>query len=165
SNKLYIANTDTSFPLLYGDFYSGILAVNGYLGVGRQAPSYPLHMASGAYCSVGGTWTNASSRALKENIENLSIGEAVETLTRLNPVKYNYKIDKADKHVGFIAEDVPDLVATTDRKGLSPMDITAVLTKVVQELKLENQKQQDLIQEQQKIISDLQERMAKLEKN
>ncbi len=164
SNKLYISNTDVSFPLIYGDFSSSIIAVNGKLGVGRQAPSYPIHMASGAYCSVGGTWTNASSRALKENIENLSIGEAVETLTKLNPVKYNYRVDKADKHVGFIAEDVPDLVASTDRKGLSPMDITAVLTKVVQELKRENQEQQDLIQEQQRIISGLQERMARLEK-
>jgi hypothetical protein len=72
-------------------------------------------------------------------------------------VKYNYKVDKADKHVGFIAEDVPDLVATADRKGLSPMDVTAVLTRVVQELQRENQ-------EYKKIISDLQERMAKLEK-
>ena len=35
--------------------------------------------------------------------------------------------------MGFIAEDVPDLVATKDRKGLSPMDIVAVLTKVLQE--------------------------------
>jgi hypothetical protein len=41
--------------------------------------------------------------------------------------------------VGFIAEDVPDLVSTKDRKGLSPMDIVAVLTKVVQELKAENE--------------------------
>ena len=50
-------------------------------------------------------------------------------------MEYNYKVDKGDKHVGFIAEDVPDLVATKDRKGLSPMDIVAVLTKVVQEQK------------------------------
>jgi len=37
--------------------------------------------------------------------------------------------------VGFATQtwDVPDLVATSDRKGLSPMDIVAVLTKVVQE--------------------------------
>lgn len=35
--------------------------------------------------------------------------------------------------MGFIAEDVPDLVATPNRKSLSPMDIVAVLTKVVQE--------------------------------
>ena len=33
---------------------------------------------------------------------------------------------------GFIAEDVPDLVATGDRKGLSSMEMTAVLVKVVQ---------------------------------
>ena len=41
--------------------------------------------------------------------------------------------DRGERHVGFIAEDVPELVATKDRKGLSPMDIVAVLTKVVQE--------------------------------
>lgn len=35
--------------------------------------------------------------------------------------------------MGFIAEDVPALVATRERKGLSAMDIVAVLTKVVQE--------------------------------
>ena len=34
---------------------------------------------------------------------------------------------------------MPELVATKDRKGLSPMDIVAVLTKVVQELKAENE--------------------------
>ena len=51
----------------------------------------------------------------------------------MNPVKYNYKADKAEKYVGFIAEEVPELVAMNDRKSLSPMDIVAVLTKVVQE--------------------------------
>src|SRR5208337_3229815 len=61
--------------------------------------------------------------------------EANNALDGLSPVKYNYKADKAEKHVGFIAEDVPALVATNDRKGLSPMDIVAVLTKVVQEQK------------------------------
>jgi len=156
SNKLYISNSAASSPLIYGEFNNNIVTVNGQLGIGVN-PSYPLHMSSGAYCSTGGTWTNASSRALKENIESLSAAEAMDALTKLNPVKYNYKVDKVDKHVGFIAEDVPDLVAAADRKGLSPMDITAVLTKVVQELRKENQ-------EYKKIISDLRERMAKLEK-
>jgi hypothetical protein len=35
--------------------------------------------------------------------------------------------------VGFIAEDVPALVATNGRDSLSTIDIVAVLTKVVQE--------------------------------
>ena len=117
-----------------------------------------ITMANGATLTAGGTWTNASSRSLKENIQILSTNEAVEALNELNPVKYNYKADKSEKHVGFIAEDVPTLVATKDRKGLSPMDITAVLTKVMQELKKENE-------EQKKIISELQERITRLEKN
>jgi Chaperone of endosialidase len=108
-----------------------------------------LHMASGASCSVGGVWTNSSSRELKDDIERISAGEAMEALAGLDPVKYHYKTDKTDAHVGFIAEDVPDLVATKDRKGMSPMDVTAVLTKVVQE--------------QQKVIAELRTRVETLE--
>ena len=118
-----------------GGGFSNLMTLKGstgYLGIGIS-PSYPLHMASGAYVTEGGVWTNASSRAYKENITELTTTEASEVLAKLDPVKYNYKIDASDKHVGFIAEDVPDLVATKDRKGLSPMDIVAVLTKVVQE--------------------------------
>ncbi len=209
SNKLYIANANTSTPLIYGEFDNGILAVNGKFGVGTQTPTYPmelkttgrnatfvlqrtdggainfvnatpaygqfgtgndypvrilvnqmwrmslntdnsLSMVNGASCTAGGVWTNASSRELKENIEGLTVDEAQEALAELSPVKYNYKADKAEKHVGFIAEDVPALVASKDRKSLSPMDVVAVLTKVVQE--------------QQKTIADLNSRIAKLEK-
>ena len=52
----------------------------------------------------------------------------------MNPVQYQYKSDDlGDQHVGFIAEDVPDLVATPGRKGVSALDLVAVLTKVLQE--------------------------------
>ena len=88
--------------------------------------------------------------------------EAVDALNKLNPVKYNYKIDETDIHVGFIAEDVPELVATAVRKGLSPMDITAVLTRVVQEQQKMIQEQQQVNQEYEKIISDLLERIARI---
>jgi hypothetical protein len=113
---------------------------SGFAGTGIPAPSHVLQVfapgTSGAYAySDGATWLTASSRAYKENINALTTEEADRTLEGLNPVKYNYKADKENKHVGFIAEDVPDLVATKDRKGLSPMDIVAVLTKVVQEQK------------------------------
>ncbi|MEG3972133.1 tail fiber domain-containing protein, partial [Microcoleus sp. T2B6] len=76
----------------------------------------------------------SSSRELKENIAELSGKEAVEALKNLNPVKFNFKAD-SDKnlHIGFIAEDVPELVATSDRKTLSPMDIVAVLTQALKE--------------------------------
>jgi hypothetical protein len=88
----------------------------------------------GAYTD-GHTWFNSSSRAYKENIRDFSVDEAMDTLKELSPVKFNYKVDSRETHVGFIAEDVPALVATSDRKGMSPMDVVAVLTKVVQEQK------------------------------
>lgn len=105
---------------------------SGNVGFGIT-PTFPLHMASGAHVTVGGVWTNASSRAYKENIQELSAEKAIETVKNLSPVVYNYKSEPDHTYVGFIAEDVPGLVAMQDRKSLSPMDVVAVLTKVVQE--------------------------------
>jgi hypothetical protein len=136
------------------------LQIDGKVGFGVSAvaAANKLEVDNGARLTTGGTWTNASSIHFKENIHALTTDEALETLTGLNPVKFNYKTEKEEEYVGFIAEEVPALVATNDRKGLSPMDIAAVLTKVVQE-------QQKSIEEQKKIISDLNKRIAQLEKD
>ena len=116
-----------------------------------------LSMRSGATCTTGGVWTSVSSREAKENIKDLTTDEAIDTLEGLNPVKFNYKVEKEEEYVGFIAEDVPELVAVKDRKHMNSMDVVAVLTKVVQE-------QQKLVQQQQKTIAELNERVAELEK-
>jgi len=133
---------------------------DGYVGISDDTPDYPLDMgtiAPGAYCTSGGVWHSASSREYKENIRNLTAEEAMATLVELNPVRFNYKVDKEDEYVGFISEDVPELVASKDRKGMTAMDIVAVLTKVAQE-------QQKAIQEQQKTISELKKEIAELKK-
>ena len=51
-------------------------------------------------------------------------------LRDLEPVTFKY-IDDDERRAGFIAEEAPDLVATSDRTSLSPMDIVAVLTRVL----------------------------------
>lgn len=136
---------------------SFVITDTGYVGFGKWGPSYPLHMASGAYVSSGGVWTNASSREYKTDIKQLTAEKAIDVLIELKPVEFTYKVDSREKHVGFIAEDVPELVATKDRKGMSSMDIVAVLTKVVQE-------QQKVVQEQREEIAGLSKRLAVLEK-
>ncbi len=114
-----------------------IIKNNGYIGVVKPTPTVATHAmqfgnANNAYLSSGGVWTNGSSRKTKENIKPLTSQTAQNTLDQLNPVTFNYKVSH-HSNVGFIAEDVPDIVAMPDRKSLSSMDIIAVLTKVAQD--------------------------------
>lgn len=126
-----VANMDGTVNPSGGNKF--LIDTNGNIGMGLTTPRFPLHMASGAHVTVGGVWTNASSRDLKENIQPVTTAQALKTLNGLQPMLYNYKVDKSEQYVGFIAEDVPELVATNDRKSLAAMDVVAVLTKVVQE--------------------------------
>jgi hypothetical protein len=128
----------------------GFIAVHmdGSLGGGFN-PAHPIHaQQTGARLTTGGVWTNASSRELKENIRSLDLSEARATLMSLEPVLYNYKVEADDTQVGFIAEDLPELVATPDRKTLAPGEIVGVLTRVVQE-------QQRTIDELSKALDEL----------
>ena len=88
----------------------------------------------------------------------------MEALEGLNPVKFNYKTNKDEDYMGFIAEDVPELVATKERKGVAPMDVVAVLTKVVREQQKLLKEQRRLAQEQQEAISQLKKEIEELKK-
>ena len=99
----------------------------------------------------------------KKDIRDLSVAAAEDAVAKLNPVTFEYKTMPDRHHVGFIAEDVPELVATKDRKGLSPMDVVAVLTKVVQQQQVVLAHQQALLEKQQRAVANLETEVAKLE--
>ncbi|MBF0606010.1 MAG: tail fiber domain-containing protein [Magnetococcales bacterium] len=105
--------------------------------------------------------TNASSCEYKKDIHSLTSEDAMLAFNKLEPVSFKYKTDD-EQHIGFIAEDVPDIVATKDRKGLSTMDVVALLTKVVQEQQKMAQEQQKVVQEQQMTIAELKEEVKAL---
>ncbi|MCP5102836.1 MAG: tail fiber domain-containing protein [bacterium] len=134
----------------------------GDVGIGTTNPSYLLHLSGGAYCD-GGAWMPGSSREYKENIIGLTLEDAADTLMELKPVRFNYKKGEED-YIGFIAEDVPQLVATKERKSVSPMDVVAVLTKVAQEQQKSIREQRETLREQQQTISELKKRISNLEK-
>lgn len=106
---------------------------DGNVGVGVKSPSHPLQMSSGAFVSAGGVWTDASSRLYKEDIRDLRAETAMLILKDLEPVRFRYSSEPAQQYMGFISEDVPSDVASADRKGISAMNLVAVLTKVVQQ--------------------------------
>jgi len=106
---------------------------------------------NGATLTVGGIWTDASDRTKKHNIEDISYG--LNEVLKLHPV--SYKLNDSNKQdIGFIAQEVkeilPEIVYGEEGSmTLSYGQITSVLTKA--------------IQEQQKTINELKERLNLLE--
>jgi hypothetical protein len=122
-----------------------------FIGLGGVTnPTSPIQHISGALLTVAGQWQSVSSRQAKTNICDLDAADAVGALRQLEPVRFSYKVEPEDPQVGFISEDVPEIVATADRKTLNAIEIVAVLTRVVQE--------------QQKTIETLSRRIETLEK-
>jgi hypothetical protein len=140
--------TDPFIVRTSAPYYSLVVDSTGRIGLGVSSPLYQIHHSSGARLDAG-SWINASSRTVKQDIHDLDGNAAFDAFKALQPVTFAYKTAPDQTRVGFIAEDVPALVATPDRKGLSSMDIVAVLTKVVQE--------------QQQTIDAMQARLQKLE--
>lgn len=153
ANNFYVRDVNhESDPFIIktaAPYNSLVIDASGRIGLGVASPSYQIHHSSGARLDAG-VWVDASSRTFKQDIHDLDRDAAFEALRQLQPVTFAYKSKPTDTHVGFIAEDVPQLVARPDHTGLSPMDIVAVLTKVVQE--------------QEKTIADLRTRLEQLEK-
>ncbi|THB80351.1 MAG: hypothetical protein D3926_07630 [Desulfobacteraceae bacterium] len=101
------------------------------MGIGTTTPQEELHVVGNVY--VHGDIELGSSREFKEGIETLEPCEAMAALKALRPVTFNYKHNPGEESIGFIAEEVPGLVAANNRKAIRPMDILAILTKVIQE--------------------------------
>ncbi len=100
---------------------------------------------------------------MKTNIGELLRQEANQILKELNPVKLNYKKERVNNlHIGFIAEDVPDLVASSDKKAICPVDIVAVLTKTVQDHQQTIAQLTNLVDGQKQEIAILQENFTRL---
>jgi Chaperone of endosialidase len=84
------------------------LDYDGNMGINTLAVAgVPISTGTTALLTSGGVWQNASSRERKENIKELTTADALGALAALSPVTFNYKVDAQEKHVGFIAEDVP----------------------------------------------------------
>ena len=134
--------------LLQGPIFGEEVAVMGQEGRGTVLSVSGNISAEGDVTAAN--FVVSASEEIKENITNLSSQEALEALEHLSPVKFNFKVDNAkEEHIGFIAENVPQSVASSDGKSVSLSHIVAILTQV--------------IKEQQKTIDALSEKCHSLE--
>ena len=154
-----VLGTDAQFLFDQVSGASGILSAATDAVIVGSKSDHPLNfyannlkvgtLDTGGNLLINGNLEIGSSREIKQNIKPVELEEAIYALNELRPVKFEYKSRPAEEIVGFVAEDVPDLVATESRRTTSPMDVVAVLTKVVQE--------------QQKTIAELSRKLSELE--
>ncbi len=150
------------------------LKVTGQVNIGRTFPNNIPNTGNLKLSVEGDTYVSGnmsaqqyfqvSSQEMKENITELSIQDGLQILQSLNPVKFSYKNDRTKRLcAGFISEHTDDMFTTADKKMLNDTGIVAILTTVVKEYVENNSMLHQVIQEQQKEMSNLRERVRILE--
>ena len=143
SNRLYLENSNSSSPLIYGEFDNDILGFNANVGIGTQSPSERLEVVGNI--SYTGSIFNASDKRFKKDIHQLE-----GTMAKLRKIDgYDYYMKRKDfvsknfddkKHLGLIAQQVetvyPELVKTFDDgyKGVNYIGMIPVLVEAVKEV-------------------------------
>ena len=89
---------------------------------------------NGAFLTQGGTWTNTSSRAKKEDFTEVNGADLIQKLKALPIQKWKY-INTDEYHIGPVAEDFYDLFGLgTDDKGISTVDPAGISLAAIKEL-------------------------------
>lgn len=150
----------------FGSIDSEWIQTGASLQVGSEGSYGNLKVLLG--CWVGGevscdSLEQRSDRNLKQEIEDLSRGEAKRVVMNLRPVTYRWRKPTGRKepdtrlHHGFIAQEMQEIVSNdwgivTDREGGLTLNYTELLADAV-----------SVIQQQQTKIDELETRLARLE--
>jgi hypothetical protein len=138
-------------------------AAGGNVGIGTNAPVYPLEMGSGAYCSVAGVWTSVSDRNVKENFTAITPGEVLAKVASLPITQWKYKIEPSGiKHIGPVAQDFHAAFGLGDSdKAIGSVDESGVALAAIQGL---NQKLESEAKAKDAEIEALKQNLAELKK-
>lgn len=97
--------------------------------------------STGARLTLGGVWTNASDRNLKENFSAVKSRDVLEKLSRLPISLWNYKTESAEiRHMGPTAQDFYEIFGLGGSdKTISTIDPSGVALAAIQELHKQNE--------------------------
>jgi len=152
SNLLFIENSNSATPLIWGDFSANRVVING------NATNNFNNRTFFSNGSAGGTtaWYNDSDERLKKNIN--TIESPLDKVLQLRGVNYEWKDTEnheEGEQIGFIAQEVSEILPeVVDKSGdyysMQYAPITALLV--------------EAMKEQQKLIEDLENEIEKLKK-
>ncbi len=92
SNKLYIENSPSASPLIYGEFDNGIVSVNGNLGIGTMSPVTKFQVDDGSVTISG---TNAALIIESASIPPIVTDSVVLYSTSTAGIAEAYILDEA----------------------------------------------------------------------
>jgi hypothetical protein len=113
---------------------------------------------------IGGNvgWTNYSDQRLKKDIQILSAENNLDKIIRLKGIKFRWKDNDARLNLGFIAQEVKDIVPECvhydELNDIYSMEYTAIIPVLVEGIK----EQQKLIEAQRIDIKSLQHQIDEL---
>ncbi|MES2802071.1 MAG: tail fiber domain-containing protein, partial [Bdellovibrionota bacterium] len=120
-NRLYIDNTQTNTPLIYGEFDTDIVSINGSLGIGTSSPSYSLDV-SGTLRVTGQAYTNTGNGSfsilsdVRYKDVHGSFDRGLDEILKIDIVKFNYKkdnplgSDSSREYVGVSAQNLQQVI-------------------------------------------------------
>jgi trimeric autotransporter adhesin len=166
SNKLYISNSkaDMFNALIYGEFDTKRLVVNGNLGLGVSAPAYRIELPNNPNETGQGranAWLTYSDARYKENIS--SITGALDLVVKLNGVYFDWKGSQI-RSSGLIAQEVEAIIpmlVSTDPKGFKSIDYSRLTAYLVNAIK-EQQEQIINLKSQLNELKNLQSQMNEM---
>jgi hypothetical protein len=126
-----------------------------------------INTSTGARLTLGGVWTNASDKNLKENFAPVDSKEILRKVASLPISRWNYK-SESDKvtHIGPVAQDFHSLFSVgNDDKTISTIDPAGVALAAIQglyEITQELQKKSDRINTLESQVAELQAQVATL---
>jgi hypothetical protein len=162
SHKLYIANTSTPNPLIYGEFNTPLIKFNASV----YMPDVYDDLITTSYRDLyiksdGQLGYISSSKRYKNNIQDM---ENIEWIYDLHPVNFSYKSDSTcTKQYGLIAEEVELANKQFVSYNQAGMPETVLYSQLITPMLKALQEQKDQIDKKNKEIEDLKDRLEKIE--
>jgi len=171
SNRLYIDNTNTATPLIYGELDNNRIGINW-----NSATTLPATLSVNGTASktAAGSWAGNSDARLKKNISYLSPSEMLQKVLQMKGVEYEWNDDKTGfkrpegPQYGFIAQDIAEVWPeniTKDNLGYlmtSYGTYDHVFVEAIKELVKENQQIRDEQSMSHEIILELKSELAEI---
>jgi hypothetical protein len=143
--------------------YSNVLTVNyshgfgGYFAFNGTTYHGPITVGddgdgfgNGAYVTTGGVWTNASSKAFKENFGSVDVGTVLDKLVAMPIQTWFYKASHEEgQHMGPFAEDFAATFGLgKDEKHITTVDESGVALAAIQGLNRKVEDENAVLREQ-----------------